>query len=349
MASIADLQNTFLLGIVVCVGLSILLAIVQIRKRLGPVEKLKEGTERIARQEFGSRVDIQTDDEFAELADAVNSMAGQLGRQFDTLSTLYESAKRHAIELEKANKAKDDFLAVMSHELKTPLSVILGYLGILQERMVGELNTEQTGAVGMIEKHSRELLALVNSILQATMIEGDRVLIETQPVNLAELLYGLKTKYPASLEKPLTLSWHYPQDLPIINTDKEKLFRILQNLIDNAIKFTSEGEVSISARSNPGNGIVEFAVADTGIGIAAEQRAAIFDMFRQADNSGTRNFEGIGLGLFIAKRFAQLMGGDIVVVSESGRGSTFTVTLPSANYSGNSAVDANPRQLAASR
>ena len=349
LASIADLQNTFLLGIVVCVGLSILLAIVQIRKRLVPVEKLKEGTERIARQEFGSRVDIQTDDEFAELADSINSMAGQLGRQFDTLSTLYESAKRHAVELEKANKAKDDFLAVMSHELRTPLNVILGYLGILQERMFGELNTEQAGAVGTIEKHSRELLALVNSILQATLIEGDRVLIETQPINLAELLDGLKTKYPASLEKPVTLSWHYPQDLPIINADKEKLFRILQILIDNAIKFTSEGEVSISARSNPGNGIVEFAVADTGIGIAAEERAAIFEMFRQADNSGTRNFEGLGLGLFIAKRFAQLMGGDIVVVSESGCGSTFTVSLPIANDSGESAVDANPRQLAASR
>jgi hypothetical protein len=141
--------------------------------------------------------------------------------------------------------------------------------------------------------------------------------------------------------------WRYPSDLPIINADKEKLLRILQNLVDNAIKFTSEGEVSILARSNPQNDVVEFAVADTGIGIAKEERATIFEMFRQADNSGTRNFEG--LGLFIAKRFAQLMGGDIVVVSESGRGSTFTVTLPIVSDSGKFAVHSSPRQLTASR
>jgi signal transduction histidine kinase len=143
--------------------------------------------------------------------------------------------------------------------------------------------------------------------------------------------------------------WRYPSDLPIINADKEKLLRILQNLVDNAIKFTSEGEVSILARSNPQNDVVEFAVADTGVGIAKEERATIFEMFRQVDNSGTRNFEGLGLGLFIAKRFAQLMGGDIVVVSESGRGSTFTVTLPIVSDSGKFAVHSSPRQLTASR
>ena len=348
-ASIADLQRTFLLSILVCVGLSILLGIIQIRKRLVPVEKLKEGTERIARQEFDSRVDVQTDDEFAELADAVNSMAGQLGRQFHTLSTLFESAKRHAIELEKANKAKDDFLGVISHELRTPLNVILGYLGILQDRMFGELNTEQAGAVGTIEKHSRELLALVDTLLQATLIEGDRVLIETQPINLAELIDGVKAKYPASLEKPVNLLWHYPPDLPIINADKEKLTRILQNLVDNAIKFTSEGEVSISARANPENDTVEFAVADTGIGIAAEERATIFEMFRQGDNSETREFTGLGLGLFIAKKLAQLMGGDIVVVSELGRGSTFTATLPLANKSAARAIDSASLESAADK
>jgi signal transduction histidine kinase len=349
LASIEDLRSTFLLGILASAGLSILLAIVQIRKRLIPVEKLKEVTERIARQEFGSRVDIQTDDEFAELADSINSMADQLGRQFDTLSTLFESTKQHAAELEKANKAKDDFLGVMSHELRTPLAIILGHVGILRGDLLGELNTAQAGAAAKIEKHSRELLALVNSILQATLIEADQVVVESQPLNLTELLAGLKTSYETPLEKPVNLMWRYPSDLPIINADKEKLLRILQNLVDNAIKFTSEGEVSILARSNPQNDVVEFAVVDTGVGIAKEERATIFEMFRQVDNSGTRNFEGLGLGLFIAKRFAQLMGGDIVVVSESGRGSTFTVTLPIVSDSGKFAVHSSPRQLTASR
>lgn len=171
-------------------------------------------------------------------------------------------------------------------------------------------------------------------------------MIETQqPINLAELLDGLKTKYPASLEKPVT--WHYPPDLPIINSDQEKLSRILHNLIDNAIKFTSEGEVSISARTNPENDSVEFAVADTGSGIAEEDRATIFEKFRQRDNSETREFAG--LGLLIAKKFAQLMDGDIVVVSESDRGSTLTVTFPIASDHGHPATDSNTRQLAAAR
>jgi signal transduction histidine kinase len=323
-ASIADLQRTFLLGILVCVGLSILFAIVQIRKRLVPVEKLKEGTERIARQEFSFRVDVQTDDEFAELAASVNSMASQLGQ-------LFERVQRQVGELEKANKAKDDFLAVMSHELRTPLNVILGYLGVLQDRMFGELNTEQARAVGTIDKHSRELLAVVDSILAATLIAADRVVIELQPIHLAELLDGLKTRYPKSLEKPVNLLWHYPPDLPIVNADKEKLSRVLQNLIDNAIKFTLEGEVSVSARSDPRKNSVEIAVADTGIGISEKDQVGIFDMFRQGDNTETRDFAGLGLGLFIAKRLAQLMGGDVLVISELGRGSTFTASLPLAN------------------
>jgi signal transduction histidine kinase len=156
-------------------------------------------------------------------------------------------------------------------------------------------------------------------------------LIETQPINLAEMLDGLKINYQAPLEKPINLLWHYPPNLPIINADKEKLSRILRSLIDNAIKFTPEGEVSVSARVHAENDSVEFVVTDTGIGIPPEDQAAIFEMFRQRDNSGTREFGGLGLGLFIAKRFAQLMGGDIEVASEMGRGSTFTVTLPLKN------------------
>jgi two-component system sensor histidine kinase ChiS len=306
--------------------LSILFASVQIRKRLVPVEKLKEGTERIAHQEFGFRVDVRTDDEFAELASSVNSMASQLGE-------LFERARRQVGELEKANKAKDDFLAVISHELRTPLNVILGYLGVLRDRIFGELNTEQAQAVGTIDKHSRELLGLVDSILAATLIAGNRVSTQSQAVNLAELLDALKTRYREPLEKPVTVLWHYPPDLPMVKADKEKLSRILQNLIDNAVKFTLEGEVSISARSNPDQNSVEIAVADTGIGIAAEDQSAIFEMFRQRDSSETRDFPGLGLGLFIAKRFAQLMGGDVLVMSEPGRGSTFTASLPVAKDS----------------
>ena len=179
----------------------------------------------------------------------------------------------------------------MSHELRTPLAIILGHLGIVQDRTFSDLNTAQAGAAGMVEKHSREFFALANSILQATLVEADQVVVEFQLLNLAEPLAGLKTNYEAPLEKPVDPMWHYPPDLPIINADKKNLLRILQNLFDNAIKFTSEGEVSISARTNPENDSVEFVLADRGSRIAEEDRTAILrevSIARQFRNEGVR-------------------------------------------------------------
>lgn len=130
------------------------------------------------------------------------------------------------------------------------------------------------------------------------------------------------------MNSQVSLNWDYPLDLPTIETDGAKLRQVLQNMISNAIKFTERGTVTISLRSLAADKNVEFAVTDTGIGIAPEETAHIFDRFYQADSSQTRSFEGVGLGLYIVKEFTSLLGGKISVQSESGKGSTFTVTIP---------------------
>ncbi len=321
-ASIAEIKRPFLLGILISLGLSILFAIFSIRKRLVPVEQLQEGTRRIAENEFSFRVNIRSNDEFEELASSINAMASQLGGQFRTL-------ERQAAELEKSNKTKDEFLGIISHELRTPLNVILGYGRLLQEGVLGELNEEQSRALTTVAKHSQELLEMIEGIVEATQIQAGAIRIENQPVDLASLFDVLKSRYDVlPREEAVTLSWFCAPDLPKLETDQAKLMRILQNLISNAIKFTEQGYIAVSATHLPEQSKIEFRVEDTGIGIPEESQPFIFEMFRQIDSSKTREYGGFGLGLYIVKQLATLIGATVAVKSTPGHGSTFTVTVP---------------------
>ena len=245
-------------------------------------------------------------------------------------SQLFERTKKQAAELEKANKAKDEFLSVMSHELRTPLNVILGYLRMIQEKMLGDITADQARAIDTIERHSNDLLAMVESIMEATKIEAGAVVIESQHVDLVNFLEDLKSHYVLPQEKGLSLVWHYSADLPALRTDELKLKRIAQNLISNAIKFTDKGRVDVSIHYLPEQEAVELKVADTGIGIPAESQSVIFEMFRQLDSSKTREYGGVGLGLYIVKKLSALLGAAIRVDSQPGHGAAFTVTLPVA-------------------
>ncbi len=330
-ASIAEIKRPFLLGILISVGLSILFAIFSIRKRLVPVEQLQEGTRRIAENEFSFRVNIRSNDEFEELANSINAMASQLGSQFHTL-------KRQAAELEKSNKTKDEFLGIVSHELRTPLNVILGYVRLLQEGALGELNEEQSRALNTVAKHSQDLLEMIESIVEATQIQAGAVRIENRPVDLASLFEVLRSRYDMLPRgEAVTLSWFCAPDLPQLETDQAKLMRVLQNLINNAIKFTDQGYIAVSASYLLEQSMVEFRIEDTGIGIPQESQPFVFEMFRQLDSSKTREYGGIGLGLYIVKQLATLIGATVVVNSEPGRGSTFTVTVPLVNKTAASA------------
>ena len=257
----------------------------------------------------------------------LTTLAGQASVAINN-SLLYERSRQQAIDLERSNKIKDEFLGVISHELRTPVNVIAGYADLVKEGSLGEINSGQKTILNRIVTCTADLLEMVNGILYATSLEAKAIRAQCQPVDICDFLNELRSNYGSSLDKGLTLNWEYPSDLPVLDTDGPKLRHIFQNLIGNAIKFTKQGTVTISARHNSQNKTVEFKVSDTGIGIAKELHRAIFEKFRQADSSASRAYEGVGLGLYIVKQFAELIGGTVNVESDVGSGSTFTITIP---------------------
>jgi PAS domain S-box-containing protein len=233
--------------------------------------------------------------------------------------------ERLYVDLEKSDKIKSEFLGVMSHELRTPLNIIMGYAAFFKDDLVDEADHDNRNSVVTIETQANELLTMFGSIMQATQIESGATPVHKHQVDIGRLMLELKALYDAPLDKNLALVWKYPQSLPSLVTDDGILTRILQKLIDNAIKFTKSGTVTISARVN---GSFEFQVSDTGVGIPTESLSVIFDIFKQVDSSSTREFGGAGLGLYIAKKFTELLGGSIDVESVAGQGSTFTIKIP---------------------
>ncbi len=279
----------------------------------------------------------------------LESMTDQIAVAIEN-NQLYEQLKQKVEELERANKIKDEFLSVMSHELRTPLNVVIGYAGLIREGMLGETNPDQNKALDKLVSRTNDLLGMIVSMLNATSIEANEIRIESSDFALSELLDEIKTGCERSLAKPLKINWVYAADLPVIASDRDKLKSILQNLINNAVKFTESGQVTISTtlmengkqisasvkpeeRRQSALRWVELKVADTGVGIAKEKLPIIFEKFRQADSSETRPYGGIGLGLYIAKNFTELLGGRIELETEVGKGSTFTVKLPCLCYS----------------
>ena len=250
--------------------------------------------------------------ENARLFEQVNQKTAELGQMNQ--------------ELKEANQAKDEFLSVMSHELRTPLNVITGYAEVLSQGVLGEIQREQMHAVKTISFQSRELLRMINEILQVGSIEAGKVKAHCENVNLLDFLVEVKSGYEILSKKEISLHWNIPSSLPIVRTDGEKLKHVLQNLINNAIKFTENGSVTISTKY--ASTAIEFKVKDTGIGMPQDMLPSIFQMFRQLDSSSTRSYGGSGVGLYIVKKFVDLLGGEIEVESILGEGSTFTVTLP---------------------
>ncbi len=305
----------------------------------GPIRELHEGAKTIGSGNLDYRVNIKTGDEIEWLGEEFNKMAAELKVSY---ATLEQKVKDKTADLEKANseleqanrgllqanKAKDEFLSVMSHELRTPLNVVMGYSGMIKDKLMGEVNPDQERALEKVIGRSDDLLRMISEILQATSLEAGTVKVKNHQVPLGPFLSELRSSYEVLLDKKLTLNWDYSAELPTIRTDGEKLKHILENLVNNAIKFTDQGQVTVSARYNPKASTVEFKVADTGMGIRKEMIPSIFEMFRQADSSETRQYGGVGIGLYLVKKFTELLGGRINVKSELGRGSIFTVTIP---------------------
>jgi len=253
-------------------------------------------------------------------------VAAENARLFEQVNQQTAELGQMNRELQEANQAKDEFLNVMSHELRTPLNVITGYAEVLSQGVLGEIQREQMHAVKTISYQSRELLRMINEILQVGSIEAGKVKANCEDMNMLDFLVELRSGYEILLKKEISLHWNIPSRLPIVRTDREKLKHVLQNLINNAIKFTENGSVTVSAGCI--SKALEFKVRDTGIGMPQDMLPSIFQMFRQLDSSNTRSYGGSGVGLYIVKKFVDLLGGKIEVESALGEGSTFTVVLP---------------------
>lgn len=231
---------------------------------------------------------------------------------------------REAIE---ANRAKSDFLAVISHELRTPLNAIMGYTGLLEAGVAGPLNEEQAEQLRRIDVSARHLLDLIEEVLTYSRMEMGREEIRLRQTDLTSLLREAAGRIePLARNKGLDFNLEVPEERIIVETDSAKLRQIVANLLSNAVKFTEKGGVTLRAEVSDEE--IRIDIVDTGIGIAPEERARLFEPFWQLDRGTTRRVSGTGLGLSVSRRLATLLGGEIDFESTPGAGSTFTLTLP---------------------
>jgi len=251
-----------------------------------------------------------------------------------------DSSERKAFErrlkelntaLESANRAKDQFLASMSHELRTPLNAIIGFTGTLLMRIPGQLNDEQVRQLEIVQSSARHLLSLINDILDLAKIESGKMELTFEEIGVKEVVDEVAASLAAlAAQKQLDFATHVADIPRPLSTDRRALAQILLNLANNALKYTETGSVRIDvwATSHNGSSAVAFSVSDTGIGIKPEDQERLFVAFEQLDRSSTRRFEGTGLGLYLCRNLAQLLGGELGVTSVYGKGSTFTLKLP---------------------
>ncbi len=289
-------------------------------------ERIRAFSERIERQ----NEELQAQHEELEAqTEELQEQAEELREQTEELHEQNVELGRQQRAVEEASRLKSQFLSNMSHELRTPLNSVMALSRVLIMQAKSKLSEEEVSYLEVIERNGKNLLRMINEILDLAKIEAGRMDVHPKAFSFAQILENiLESIMPLAKEKQLELRADIPDDLPHLESDELRVSQILQNLLGNAVKFTDAGRVSVSVRSDPENMIVQ--VDDTGIGIAESDLPHIFDEFRQADGTSTRRHEGTGLGLAIARKTAQMLGGEISVLSMLGKGSTFTLTLPIA-------------------
>ena len=266
--------------------------------------------------------------EIARLEAQVEELSAELAETNRGVLALYSELDDNAHRLRDASDLKSRFLSYMSHEFRTPLSSILSIARILQDRLDGPLTDEQQKQVQFIQTAAGELTEMVNDLLDLAKVEAGRVTISPEWFDMVDLFSALRGMFKPILQShSVSLIFEEPRDIPRIFTDDKKLSQILRNFIANAMKFTSDGEVRVSATLVDG-GRVTFCVADTGVGIAAEHIRSLFQDFVQVDAPIQKRLRGTGLGLSLSRKLALLLGGDVTVESTLGQGSRFSVTIP---------------------
>jgi signal transduction histidine kinase len=301
------------------------------RRVVRPLEALRRGVERIGKGDLNHRLDLKTGDEIEILADEFNEMATHLREAYTGLERkVTERTQELTIANEKlgeASQLKSQFLANVNHELRTPVSAIIGYAHLVLRATEGQISQLQRENLEDLLRNAERLLNQIDSLLEFSKIEAGKVKVHVQPVKVNEVIQGAVSTIESTLNGGnVRIIREIAPDLPAVNTDREKLGQIILNLLDNAVKFTERGEIRIAAFQQ--NGSLKLAVSDTGIGIEGKDLSQIFEKFHQGDLSSSKKYRGTGLGLAIVKQFAHLLGGEVAVESEVGRGSVFTVTLP---------------------
>ena len=287
---------------------------------IGPLHQMDNRFQQIASGDFSQEVQVANKDELGTLAANLNKMSAELGQ-------LYRQIEDKSRQLEDANKHKSDFLARVSHDLRTPLNSIIGFTRIVLRRMEGQLPNVQKENLQKVLISSEHLLNLINELLDLAKIDAGKMEVIAATFRVEEVInMATATVEPLLKDGRVRFVRDVAAGLPPLRTDRDKLKQILLNLLSNAAKFTEQGEIRVAAWQENGN--IKMAVSDSGIGMKKEALDHIFQEFQQAEKTTASKYGGTGLGLAIVKKFINLMGGDIAVESEEGKGSRFTITLP---------------------
>jgi signal transduction histidine kinase len=229
------------------------------------------------------------------------------------------------LHLQELDRLKSLFIASMSHELRTPLNSIIGFTGIMAKGLAGEVNAEQKKQLGMVQDSARHLLALINDVIDISKIEADKIEAGVSTFNLTDVIRDVKETFgQAAQDRGLVLNSEIPGPLSV-TSDERRIRQIIMNLVSNAIKFTDEGRIDVTAEQK--GSMVEVSVRDTGIGIGKEDLEHLFRPFARVAIPG-RLTDGTGLGLYLSKKLARFLGGDITAESELHKGSLFVFSFP---------------------